>query len=74
MKPSIIKWALIIPSLLFLDWIIMIVTGSVSNIFGASDSFFCTIYCYFGITLLALTFLFILYLIYKQNIHHKIQA
>ena len=74
MKPSIAKWLLIIPSLFFLDWIIMIVVGSVSNIFGANDNFFCTIYCYFGIALLVSTLLFVAYLIISQNFHHKMQA
>ena len=74
MKPSIVKLLLIIPSLAFLDWVIMIVVGSVSNIFGANDAFFCSAYCYFGITLLALSFLLVAYIIYAQNFHHKIEA
>lgn len=73
MKHSLVKLLLIIPSLLFLDWTIMILVGSVSNIFGANDSFFCTIYCDFGIALLIATILFVVYLIINQNLHHKVQ-
>jgi len=74
MKNSLVKLLLVIPTFLFLDWIIMVVVGSVSNIFGANDNFFCTIYCDFGIALLVSTFLFVAYLIINQNLHHKTQA
>ncbi len=73
MKHSLVKLLLIIPSLLFLDWIIMVLVGSVSNIFGANDNFFCTIYCDFGIALLIATILFVVYLIISQSFHHKVQ-
>ncbi|MDD2306115.1 MAG: hypothetical protein PHP53_15545 [Prolixibacteraceae bacterium] len=74
MKTLLVKLLLIVPALLFMDWVIMIVVGSVSSIFGANDNFFCTIYCDFGITLLVSTFLFVAYLIISQSLHHKIQA
>ena len=73
MKHSLVKLLLIIPSLLFLDWTIMILVGSVSNIFGANDNFFCTFYCDFGIALLIATILFVVYMIINQNLHHKVQ-
>jgi len=65
MKPSVVKLLLIIPSVLFLDWVLMIVFGGVSKIFGASDQYFCTTYCFCGITLSVLTFLFIVYVTYR---------
>jgi len=74
MKTSLVDLLLVIPTLLFLDLIIMIIVGSLSNIFGANDHFFCTIYCDFGIALLVSTFLFVAYLFVNQNFHHKIQA
>ena len=74
MKTLLVKLLLVVPSLLFLDWVIMVVVGSVSNIFGANDIFFCTIYCDFGIALLVSTLLFVAYLAVSQNFHHKIQA
>ncbi len=74
MKPSIAKWLLIIPSLLFLDWIILIVVGCLSNLCHAKDEFYCTDYCYFGITLISITLMFILYLIYNRSLHQKTDA
>lgn len=73
MKASIAKWLIIIPSLLFLDWIILIVLGCISNLCGATIEFYCTIYCYFGITLISFTLLFIFYLIYNQITHNRIK-
>ncbi|MDD2305033.1 MAG: hypothetical protein PHP53_10100 [Prolixibacteraceae bacterium] len=73
MKHSLVKLLLIIPALLFLDWIIMVLVGSVSNILGANDNFFCTIYCDFGIALLIETILFVVYIAINQNFHHKVQ-
>ncbi len=74
MKISFVKMLLVIPLLLFLDWIVMVVAGSFSNICGAGDDFFCTIYCYFGIALLGSTFLFIFYMAFKQIFHHRIEV
>ncbi len=74
MKTLLVKLLLIVPALLFLDWVIMVIVGSLSSLLGANDNFFCTIYCDFGIGLLVSTFLFVAYLIINQNFHHKIQA
>jgi len=74
MKTSLIELLLVIPAILFLDWVIMVVVGFISNIFGANDDFFCTIYSDFGIALLVISFLFVAYLIINQNLHHKVQA
>jgi hypothetical protein len=74
MKTLLVKLLLVVPALLFLDWVIMVIVGSVSNILGASDNFFCTVYCNFGIALLVSTFSFVAYLTISQNFHRKIQA
>ena len=74
MKTLLVKLLLIVPGLLFLDWVIMVIIGSVSSIFGASDNFFCTVYCDFGIALLVATVLFVAYLLVHQNFHHKMHA
>jgi len=74
MKTLLVKLLLIVPAVLFLDWMIMVIVGSVSSIFGANDNFFCTIYCDFGIALLVSSLVFVSYLIISQNFHHKIQA
>jgi len=49
MKTAIFKWLLIIAALLFADWLIMIFLGCFSSLCHASDKFFCSVYCYFGI-------------------------
>ncbi len=72
MKTLLVKLLLVVPALLFLDWVIMVVVGSVSNILGANDKFFCTFYCDFGIALLVSTFLFIAYFTLKQNFRQNI--
>ncbi len=68
MNQSLAKCLLIVPFLFFLVWIIMILVGSFSNIFGANDNFFCTIYCDFGFALLFSTTLFALYLIINPSV------
>ena len=46
---------LIIPLVLFIDWIIMVITGHVASAFNAGDGFYCKFYCIFGILLLITT-------------------
>jgi hypothetical protein len=73
MKNSFVKILLLVPSLLFLDWLIMIIAGCISNMCGAEDHFFCTIYCNFGIVLMVSTFLFMVYLVLRSYLspHHN---
>jgi hypothetical protein len=71
MKQIIVKLVIFLPILLFIDWIIMIVVGCASNLCGANIIFFSTIYYYFGVILLILTFLFIGVVVYKQHVHQK---
>lgn len=72
MKTSIADMLIVIPLLFFLDWIIMVVIGCFSSLYGAHSSFYTTIYLYFGITLLLLTFLLIFYSLIKPIFHHGI--
>ena len=74
MKTLLVKLLLVVPALFFLDWIIMVIVGTVSSIFGATDNFFCTFYCDFGIALLVISFLFVAYLMIKRNFHFKFHA
>lgn len=74
MKTLLVKLLLIVPGLLFLDWVIMVVVGALSSICGATDNFFCTIYCDFGIALLVSTLLFVAYLFVSPSFRHKMQA
>jgi len=67
MRTVVVRWLLIIPALLFADWIIMILIGCMSNLCHAGNNYFCSVYCYTGITLLSVTVLFVLYLIFKKR-------
>jgi len=75
MKTTVFKWLLIIAALLFADWLIMIFFGCVSGLCHASNKFFCSVYCYIGITLISVTMLIIGYLILKyffgKKLHHN---
>lgn len=74
MKQILLKFLIVITILLFLDWIIMIVVGCISNICGANATFFSTFYCYFGIILVILTFLFTVVALFKQHFHHGLNV
>ncbi len=67
---TVLKWLLIIAALLFADWLIMIFLGCFSGLCHASDKFFCSVYCYAGISLLSLTALVAAYLVYTK-IHRR---
>jgi hypothetical protein len=60
---------LIIAAVLFADWIIMIVAGCFSGLCRASNSFFCTVYCYFGIGLLTASIILAAFLIIRKSRH-----
>ena len=76
MKISVVKMVILVPFLLFTDWVIMVIAGSLSNMCGAGDQFFCTTYCYFGISLLIATLLFIAYVLLKPYLkfHHEVHV
>lgn len=78
MAKNLLKWLLIISAFLFADWLIMILIGGVSGLCNASDKFFCTTYCYFGIFLVSVTILLIGYLAYvslhRKKEHYENQA
>jgi hypothetical protein len=71
MGTTIFKWLLIVPALLFVDWIIMVLVGCISGLCHTDNRFFCSVYCYIGITLLSATALFLVYLIFSKKSHKK---
>ena len=73
MKILLVKLLLLVPFLLFLDLVIMVITGSLSSICGAGYQFFSTIYFYFSIMLLSVTGLLIIYAIYNEGFQHSKQ-
>ncbi len=64
MKQIIVKLVIFLPILLFIDWIIMIVIGCISNICISNVIFFSTIYSYFGVALLVVSLLFLALILY----------
>ncbi len=66
MRTTFFKWLLIAPAFLFADWLIMVFIGCFSSLCHADNKFYCSVYCCTGITLLSLTALLIVYLIFKK--------
>jgi hypothetical protein len=59
MKPVYLKVLILLPFLLFIDWIIMVVFGCFASVCGADAKFYCSVFCKVGIVLLSLSFLFV---------------
>ena len=61
MKPKsiLLKILILLPFLLFIDWIVMVLFGCVASICGAGENFYCSVFCKTGIVLLSLTALLI---------------
>jgi len=70
MRNAVLKWILIIAAVLFADWIIMIIAGCFSSLCHASNTFFCTVYCYFGIGLLTVSIILAVYLMIREKKPH----
>jgi len=74
----LLKVFLVLPLIIFVDWILMAVLGCASCLFGFGNSFYCGAYCLIGkgILLLSAVF-FIIYMLYpeiKKAINHKKHA
>jgi hypothetical protein len=75
-KPVIIKILLVLPLIIFVDYLIMAVLGCVTCLFGFGEDFYCGSFCLAGKIILALSAVFFGYLIYpdiraffKQNMN-----
>ena len=69
MKASIyIKVFLVLPLLLFADYILMALVGCTTCLLGFGDEFYCGSFCLIGKIILALSVLFFGYLIYPDII------
>jgi hypothetical protein len=65
-KPVIIKFLLVLPLIIFVDYIIMAVLGCVTCLFGFGEDFYCGSFCLAGKIILALSAVFFGYLIYPD--------
>ncbi len=61
-----IKVLLVLPLLLFVDYLLMALIGCTSCLFGPGDGFYCGSFCLAGKIILALSALFFGYLIYPD--------
>jgi len=67
MKASLfIKFFLVLPLILFVDYLIMALLGCTTCLFGLGNEFYCGPFCLAGKIILALSALFFIYLIYPD--------
>lgn len=67
MKTSILfKVCFLLPLLLFVDYIIMVVIGCTTCLFGFGDNFYCGTYCIIGKIVLAVSAILFLFLIFPD--------
>ncbi len=57
MNATIAKWFFIAGTMLFADWLLMIVFAVIAKTCHAGNTFFCSTYCTIGIILLLVTIL-----------------
>jgi len=70
MKSSIIiKMVVVLPALLFVDYILMAILGCVTCLLGFGDDFYCGSYCVLGKIILGLSAVFFFLLILPDIIH-----
>jgi hypothetical protein len=62
----IIKLAVVLPLIIFVDYIVMSALGCISCFFGAGENYFCGIYCIIGKILAVFSIVFFLYLIFPE--------
>lgn len=61
-----IKVVLLLPVMLFVDYVIMILFGSVSQLVGCGDDFYCGTFCTTGKLILGITTVLFFIFIYKE--------
>jgi hypothetical protein len=67
MKASIlVKLLLVLPLMLFADYLLMALLGCSTCLFGLGDAFYCGPFCIAGKIILALSLIFFAFLIYPD--------
>jgi hypothetical protein len=67
MKNSLIlKVFVLLPVLLFVDYILMVIIGCATCLFGFGDGFYCGPYCIFGKIILGLSAAFFIFIIFPD--------
>jgi len=67
MNKILCKLLLAVPLDLFTDWVLMALIGCFLGVCNISDRFFCTVYCYFGITLVIAYLLLTFYFVFRKK-------
>ncbi len=62
----LIKFFLVLPLILFVDYLIMALLGCTTCLFGLGNEFYCGPFCLAGKIILALSALFFIYLIHPD--------
>jgi hypothetical protein len=69
-----LKVFLVLPLIIFIDYVVMVVLGCASCLFGFGDSFYCGSYCLIGKGILLLSAVIFIYLMsrdFKKNLKHN---
>jgi hypothetical protein len=67
MKSSLLlKLFVVLPSILFLDYLLMVLLGCATCLFGFGEDFYCGTYCTMGKIILALSAVLFLFLIFPD--------
>ena len=62
MKDALIfKVCIIVPLAIFIDYVVMILLGSVAHVVGCGDGFYCGVFCIVGKVLLGLSVILIFF-------------
>ncbi len=70
MKTSLwIKLLLVLPLLLLADYLIMVILGCASCLFGLGDEYYCGGYCLIGKLILLASAVFFIFLVYPEIKH-----
>ncbi len=62
----LIKFALVLPLILLADYVIMVLLGCASCLFGVGDGYYCGTYCIFGKLILLASAIFFGYLLWRD--------
>ena len=70
MKSSLsLKVFMVLPLIIFVDYVLLAVIGCTTCLFGLGDDFYCGPYCIFGKIILGLSLLFFGYLLYPEIVN-----
>jgi hypothetical protein len=64
--PLFIKFLLVLPTILFADYLLMSLLGCATCLFGLGDEFYCGPFCIVGKLILVLSAIFFGYIIYPD--------